>query len=521
MAHAQIEISPSERLLAWHFAYQTREKQGFYSESLRRLQKNLEMDPRTIRRAMARLVDLGLFERIDRSGTHAPIYRLLVSCPFDCEDLDTHNTKQELVKISEQKTLGVSNTPTLESIQTPPYIEIERRRREALSDFKGFLELGWIIQVLESLQDLNSDQLTLKAHTELNPHPLAEIAFNLTEKLPTDKRKKAYLAKIAKQDPNALLKPLEDYLAGLSGLSRLETATKPQPVSPSTIKPETRPSRVLDYARSVFPDWEPSEFVIWYLREHALEGTLDEFELTIARSFEPVLKQAITFLEPPFNTKLAGGVPIELRAEGVYSDWIIGSINPAKNTYLLDEAELEQLKIFAEGIDKLKKEFIERQGEYSPARFYMEPETKAFKALHPQPVSDLELQKRFVDYYQKRFLNFVEGTKERWDREHITSGSNYLAWLEENFTDEDDFKIFLNNFPQREEGSHAKNYRTAYPIWQTARRLYAASDLESLANRYWENLDPAGNETALQYAMLPSNWLTSLINETLTKQVDF
>lgn len=107
-AHAQAGLSPNERLLAWHFAYETRTKTNYYSESLRRLSETLELDPRTIRRAMARLVDLGLFERIDRTGTYAPIYRLSVQCPDSCELLSDHYTKQELETL---QTLGGQTRP--------------------------------------------------------------------------------------------------------------------------------------------------------------------------------------------------------------------------------------------------------------------------------------------------------------------------------------------------------------------------------------------------------------------------
>jgi hypothetical protein len=47
-AHASTALAPNERLLAWHFAYEIRTKTNYFSESLRRLAEELELDPNTI-----------------------------------------------------------------------------------------------------------------------------------------------------------------------------------------------------------------------------------------------------------------------------------------------------------------------------------------------------------------------------------------------------------------------------------------------------------------------------------------
>jgi hypothetical protein len=119
-AHAEAKLTNAERLLAWHFAYEIRQNRSYYSESHRRLAETLQIDTRTARRGLSRLVELGLFERINKTGTHAPIYRLLVSCPPNCLDISDHNTAPEMEAL---KTLVGTSTPPLNSTTTPPYIK--------------------------------------------------------------------------------------------------------------------------------------------------------------------------------------------------------------------------------------------------------------------------------------------------------------------------------------------------------------------------------------------------------------
>jgi len=525
-AHSTEKLTPSERLLAWHLSSEIRIRSNNFSSATRTLSETLDIDRRTTQRSLSYLIEKGLFTREKGNRRQADTYRLNVFCPLGCEDFESHNTPAEIKLFEARLAQALYDTPDKVAKMSPQsgknvaYIEIERRRRESLPEFNGSNELGWIIQTLESLRELNADQFTLKAQTELNPHLIAEIALKITEKLDSDKRKKAYLAKIATQDPNALLTPLEDLLAGLSGEARLQTATRPQAVITSTLKPENRIERVFDYVKEIFPDWTPSELVEPYLLEHADKGTLSGFELTIAQSFEQVLeKTALPLLEPPYR-KTSGGVALELRAEGVFSQWLDTAINPLNVLFLLSEKESNELKTRIQGLAKLKQEFIELNPneDFSPVAFHQDTNTRAFLQLHPEPVSGKELAERFIAYWNGLFKTFEIETRTRWEEYEIPNPISYVSFLEETYTAEDDFKIFLSYFPEREAGSHAKNYRKAFAQWLEARNLFHAKDLESLVNRYADKLENNGGPS---YAKLPSNWLSDLIAENQTQKAGF
>jgi hypothetical protein len=506
-AHNKAKLTTAERLLAWHFSYETRSNRSYYSESLRRLEETLDLNPKTIRRALSGLVDKGLFERIDKTGTHAPIYSLLVPCPFNCEDLENHNTKQELEAI---KPLLLPNTPTLKGIQTPPYIE--KREEEDISSVseivEGSAELIFILEALKTLPSLNEDQLTLKGFIELNPHAVAKAALEITSKagLDTPKRVRTYLTKTAINSPQNLLAYAEATNASLEGTRRLTNATQPTPstLDLEGLAPEATWERIKSFAAEALPSYAPTYLARNYLEKKAQKGELTDLEINLASMFEEVItKQAFPFMKEAVAKADDGSIYFDLDEDGVIQvkGFLQGWLQNANFIYTPEEATSlsKRLTLLAEA--RLFFMDTRRGEEFSIVEFSMLPEVRAIYDLYPD-IDEHEKSRRFLDHFSNTLRSFAETYLE-----NFKADKDFNSWLNANFTLEDDFKKWLNFFPEREKGSHAKHAKKAYPSYVSARRSFCAGDLISLAQRYWNTL------TNLDYAKYPENFLLDLVAE--------
>lgn len=507
-AHSNAELTPIERLLAWHFCYETRARTGIYSQSLRRLQEELDLDKRTIQRAMARLVDLGLFERIDRTGIYAPIYRLILACPQSCENLEDHNTKRELEDL---KTLLGTNTPPLRDIYTTPYIEKREEEERTLFEQIGSNELGWLIQALEGLPKLTEDQKQLKDLVDQHPRHLAKVAVELTAKMDTAKRKKAYLAKVAIEDPQSLLSKVLDQLAVLEGATRLKNATEePIPLTEIDIKPEITYKRVMAFAANHYPNWQPSSLVDHYLEGKASsEEGLTEQDLKAVFMFEAVLlEKALPCLRVGLQTPMNAGFYLawngltntpELRGD------LTNALQDDLVYFLYTPEEIPDRTRYITGLEKLKAAWLqETKEEYiNPNKFFMDKKVRAWLDLNKDPLTPQEKSRRFIEQFENLFIQLQ--VKENIEE---PSGLSCSAWIEKNFSVIEDFEEFLWNFPERETGSNQKNYKKALPKWLEARKYFWASDLKDKAAAYY---DRYGEKP--EFIKLPQNWLDDLIKD--------
>lgn len=512
-AHATAELTPNERLLAWHFAYETRAKTGLYSQSQRRLQTDLDLDRRTIQKAMARLVDLGLFERIDRTGVYAPIYRLIVACPFSCENLEDHNTKQEL------ETLLATNTPPLRDIQTAPYIK-KREEEEGFPEILGSEELGWIIQALENLPSLTEPQKQLKELADQHPKTLAKVALELTAKLDTAKRKKAYLAKVATKDPQNLISQVLDQTAGLEGFRRLQGATEDKGFI-TEIKPEITYKRVIAFAAEK-TGWQPSALVDLYLRQKATYGELTSVDVEKAYLIEQlIITKGLTCYTPNLigihkdqnysNT----GFYLTFDKEtgtGVFAGDVIHLLDLNKIRFLYTEAELQALYTHINGLNDLRATWNAEHPEDQDSlnKFFMDTNTRAFLQLNPDPVSEQEKSNRFLHYWQGLW-NALEDK----NYSENSAAETFTNWLELNGSVEEDFEEFLANFPEREKGSNQKHKKKAFQVWLEARKYFENSELIGRAAGYWDR------QTNLEFSQLPQNWLADLIRDYAEQKAGF
>jgi hypothetical protein len=270
-AHNEAHLTPAERLLAWHFSYETRSNRSYYSESLRRLSETLDLNRRTLQKALSGLVDKGLFERIDKTGTYAPTYRLLVPCPVSCEDLFEHNTKQEIEALL---ALGGVNTPPLNDIYTAPYIEKREEEDSFASENWKMKVLGLIKATLSELKTKSADHYALQGFTESRPREITKAAEEIINDKGLDswKRQEPYLQKIVLKTPNNLLKYAEEILLIETGLDSLQSRQASL---------QERRTALLDYLSQIDPNAEAN-------KHNELAEQLKTLEAQIRANSEPV-----------------------------------------------------------------------------------------------------------------------------------------------------------------------------------------------------------------------------------------
>lgn len=497
-AHAEAKLPPTARLLAWHFASETRDRTNTYSESTRRLGISLGIHEKTIRKAAAELVRSGLFERIDRTGTYAPIYRFLVACPLNCEDLENHNTKKELEAIN---TLPLPETPALSGKNAPPYID--KREEEELGSF----ELGVIGQVLANLKQLNADQLTLKGFLELNPLAIAEAALDLTKHLDTPKRVRAYLATTVIKTPNSLLTYAEQHKATLEGSTRLKKAKAERTPAAMTkgLTPETSWARVSSYSSSIVEGYEPSFLAKNFLLKTAEEGKLTIREVFLAKALEEIIfHKAFPLMKPEVADPNNGAIYFDLdqngkiEAKGFLENWLQSDLS-----FLYTAQELKEQAQRDNALSKWKQTWLEQHPneDFNPNAFYMDSTTRVMLAGLPKEIPESVKVERFLAALTRTAREFQATAKLGGD----LPAETFSDYLKSNFTLETDFNEWLSFFPERELGSHNKNRKKAYPAFLEARRKFSALDLRSLASKYWNNLDK------VEYAKNPDTFLTELV----------
>ena len=228
LAHSDnLDLTPSDRLLSWYLAYQARTKTNAFSNASSTLSKKLGLNRRTVKRSLAYLVDIDLFERIKPEGNtrQADTYRLKLPCPLNCENLEIHNTASELAAIENSLKLALTeNTPEmrhaplngqifhLSDIQTPHIVNKEEEEEVLASEIWKSKVLGLIKITLKQLKTKTEDHFALQGFTELRPEAIAKAALELveTKKLDNWRRQEPYLRTTIQTSPKNLLRFAED-----------------------------------------------------------------------------------------------------------------------------------------------------------------------------------------------------------------------------------------------------------------------------------------------------------------------
>lgn len=228
LAHSDnLDLTPSDRLLSWYLAYQARTKTNAFSNASSTLSKKLGLNRRTVKRSLAYLVDIDLFERIKPEGNtrQADTYRLKLPCPLNCENLEIHNTASELLDIENSLKLALAETSPemrhaplngqivhLSDIQTPHIVNKEEEEDVLASANWKSKVLGLINITLKDLKTKTEDHFTLQGFAASRPDAILRAALDLveTKKLDNWRRQEPYLRTTIQKSPKNLLGYAED-----------------------------------------------------------------------------------------------------------------------------------------------------------------------------------------------------------------------------------------------------------------------------------------------------------------------
>jgi hypothetical protein len=509
ISHSNAKLTPRERLLAWHLAYQIRSKTSTFSRAGRSLETDLVMDRRTIQKNLAYLIEIGLFTRQKGEARKADIYQLNISCPLGCEDLETHNTPREVKLLAAEIEEALKrNTPEEVAKMSPQTSKVVANRKEEREEEElGAFELGVIGEVLANLKTLNEDQLTLKGFLELKPLEVAQAALEITKHLDTPKRIRAYLATTVTKTPNSLLTYAEHHKATLEGATRLKKARAEQTPAANTkgLTPEISWERVKGYCYSIIEGYEPSFLTKLFLEKKARRGQLTIREVFLAKSLEELIhNKAFPLMKPEVADPNNGAIYFDLARNGKIEAcghldyWLVGDLS-----FLYTPQELKEEAQRNNALLKWKQIWLEQHPneDFNPNAFFMDSTTRVMLAGLPKPISESEKVERFLAAITKTARAFEATATLGGD----LPAETFIDHLKANFTLESDFNEWLLVFPERETGSHNKNRKKAYPAYLEARRTYSAQDLRSLAGTYSNKLDKK------EFAKNPETFLGDLV----------
>jgi hypothetical protein len=507
-AHAEAKLTNAERLLAWHFAYEIRQNRSYYSESHRRLAETLQIDTRTARRGLARLVELGLFERINKTGTHAPIYRLLVSCPPNCLDISDHNTAPEMEAL---KTLVGTSMPTLNSTSTPPYIK--KREEEDKEFIEGSIELGYLIHILEGFKNKDDQQEEIWEIAHERPKAMAKAILELLAKastpLDTQRRKLNYLLKVIRTTPQNLLVKFKEEKTAEKGEALIKDSKEDKVflAANENWTPFTGDNRVMKYADKVLAGFEPTR-TRFYLGQ--LGNKLTAKHIFLASDLEVMLEEF---------TKMAGeefwrNGWVELSNEG-YPELThkhgFSLPDEVSEKFLTPEEQLEY-ETRKQGLKRIQDAWNKENPEQAGSKQFLNtPEALSFLAAHPLPADfgngkrllnlfNAQLIPRTADYFNQQSPEDPEGS--------------YQDFLKETFTIEDDLENLLARIPERHEGHNRYRRKTLKAYANALQHTdHATLLLRAVKEFGFDKREPS------QFWTAPNTWIDEQVAQITGKAV--
>jgi hypothetical protein len=227
-----------------------------------------------------------------------------------------------------------------------------------------------------------------------------------------------------------------------------------------------------------------------------------------------ITTKAFPFMKPEVARAEDGSIYLDLNSEGELEvkGWLQGWLQDANFIYTPEEISSVKKRQTLLAEARLWWGDANPDKEFSIAEFSMLEEVRSAYDLYPDITED-EKSKRFLDHFSNTFRQYAKEFLE--DKENLL---NFNGWLTENYSLEDDFKTWLQYFPEREHGSHNKHAKKAYLNYLVARRKFAAGDLRILAGEYWDKLDR--EKSALSFAKLPENWLADLVAESKSSPLE-
>lgn len=510
------QLTPSERLVAWKIASEIRLKGSFYSTAQRTLEEDLNIHRRNIRRIIARLVeDLDLFTAEKGLGKQATKYRLNVSCPLNCEDLETHNTPSEIrfIEANLDKALN-SDTPKQnssgrlkdqKSVQIAPNIE-KREEEDVFAEFEEKKLLGLIKQTLKEIETLSVDHYTLKSYSTLRPKQVLAAIRELfeTKNLDSWKRQAPYLKKTIQNSPENLIANaqeadlIETYLN--SPEMPLESLYTPETGYRAGHTPERLETFIAVHSKNSKTDLRTFKTIAGnYLNQKAKAGTLTEEVLSVAETLFHQLKKAFSFagIETSFEkVKFAQDFEGRLRIEFDLPR-TLGDLEG-----LLTGEELAKLNARNQALTETKKEFMlqnQVEGDHLPNKFWVSDLYKALDQEFPHPLTQKDKEQRLesaLEAMEEAANSFMSQSQAE------SAGKGYLEFLQENYSWETDLKEFLNTYPE----TSSLNTPETTKHFLAATKVLSLEEILEKAQRYKDTLGDT-------YPKAPQNWLKDLLQQ--------
>lgn len=548
-------ISPAQYLVAVFVADEIRANTSEFSISLNRLAKEARLSYATAQRSITALVKANILEIIRPHTRYtAPIYRLAVSCPDLCGDLRDHNTQQELAWIEAlqkpQHTFKNSSDVAKSDISIGVSATYINKRDEEditiLQDFvEGSLELAILLDLLKQPKTAIEEEILVSATK--HPKTMSQTLLGLLPKsIEGEKRIRAYLAKVLSDSPERLKLNIELLLAQQSSSHLIATNSEAKTAKKGIDLPDykvaitkerfnswiTLVSGVKSEFNWLSSFWSDVETKSPYYFDALHFGFIDTYAQSyLAETFaHNWLKQGLIqlsdFYKPDhfgkfvfthtkefeqaktkgWSTWQAENL-LERVLENITQQDIDNSLNPDEKKKLAHSKQLEQ-------------EWIEAHPQLRAYEYYGSDEYRSNTKLglvfsiDKRDVAErmlIGLNDIFLpaEQYLYSLQKFVDALPQEPPK------VDFMDYMKNTFTLQDDLDILLKLIPERPEGhkKHVRKFATAYldllktnTFSDIKSMLYKATGLD-----YYEpNLKQLQGDT---YSLAPDNYLLKVVED--------
>ena len=147
------------------------------------------------------------------------------------------------------------------------------------------------------------------------------------------------------------------------------------------------------------------------------------------------------------------------------------------------------------------------EGDYTPAQFWQDPETRKVLAANPEPLTQEEKVARITSKLRELILPML-------NREIVFAYEDQFSYQNflKKFTWQEDLKEFLEIYPARPEGN--QDFKKTASAFLSIRRFITQEGLELSASMYKQRLGDT-------YPKNASNWLQNLEEELKGVKVNF
>jgi hypothetical protein len=472
-----------------------------FSISLHRLAKQARLSYATAQRSIAALVKAEILEVIRPHTRYtAPIYRLAVVCPDLCGDLRDHNTQQELAWIealrkpqhTPKSVSDVSECDNSIGVSATYIKQTEEEDIAILQNFvEGSLELAILLDLLKQPKTALEEEILISATK--HPKTMSQTLLSLLPKsIEGEKRIRAYLAKVLSDSPERLKLNIELLLAQQTSSHLIATSTEKKTAKKGIDLP--------DYKVAITKD----RFNSWITKCTGVESDFAWLSNYYGNSETepPKAYEAIKFgYIEQFFRQLTNS---ETNEDPIVKDWLkqgLIQLVPSRDVALdkfvfLHSIEFEQAKTKSWSSELAQKHFIQVQEGITDlyCNLVSTPEEKAKaaytkqrelswleanpKARRHQYFSSseykaedeagnlFELSKhvvadRLLDFYNELIF---KGKANNTALPESSYKEDFMIYLKETFTLQDDLDILLKLIPERPEGhkKHVRKFATAY-----------------------------------------------------------